>query len=172
MWSCCQGLGASPITLSHLQPPGWSSEWNPVSQSHFSRTFVRSKRPSSSPLSASDLSGLGRLGNSDPVWVTSNSLLVSSFYMNLELFRSTIFFPRISLQAKRGFALLCFFQRSFSFFIFYYFFKFYWAIGDIQCCVIFWYSTVNQLYRYTHPLSRFFSHTGYYRVPSRVPCAL
>ena len=35
------------------------------------------------------------------------------------------------------------------------------------------YSKVNQLYIYIYPLSfRFFSHIGYYRVLSRVPCAI
>ena len=35
------------------------------------------------------------------------------------------------------------------------------------------YSTVNQLHTYIYPLFlRFFSHTGHYRVLSRVPCAI
>ena len=42
-------------------------------------------------------------------------------------------------------------------------FNFYWSIVDLQCCVSFRYSKVNQFYIYIYPFFlKFFSHIGHY----------
>ena len=53
------------------------------------------------------------------------------------------------------------------------FFHFYWNIVDLQCgagfrCIA---KSVSYTYTYIHSF-RFFSHTGHYRILSRVPCTI
>ena len=48
---------------------------------------------------------------------------------------------------------------------------FYWSIADLQCCISFRCATKWTRYTCIHSL-RFFSHIGYCRALSRVPCAL
>ena len=49
----------------------------------------------------------------------------------------------------------------------------YWSAVDLQCCVSFWCTAKLFSYICSHPFFfRFFPHIGYYRVLSRVPCAI
>ena len=53
------------------------------------------------------------------------------------------------------------------------FFKvFYWSVVDLQCCVNFRDTAKNLLYVYPFLVFRFFSHIDYYKIFSRVPCAI
>ena len=51
--------------------------------------------------------------------------------------------------------------------------QFYWSIVDSQCCANFHYTAKWFSYTYIYTFFfRFFSHLGYYRILSRVPCAI
>ena len=51
-------------------------------------------------------------------------------------------------------------------------FFFYWSIVDWQCYVSFKWIAKWLSYTYTYSFSKFFSHLGYYRILSRVPCII
>ena len=52
----------------------------------------------------------------------------------------------------------------------YFFFKFYWGIVDLQCCVSFRCTAKWISYTYIHSCFRLFSHIGHYRVLSSLCC--
>ena len=58
-------------------------------------------------------------------------------------------------------------------FFFFNIFILYWSIADLQCCII---SGVQQsdsvIHIHISILLKFFSHLGYYRPLSRIPCAI
>ena len=56
--------------------------------------------------------------------------------------------------------------------VFYLIFILYWGIIDLQCCVSFRYTAKWFSHTCMFIFSRFFSHICYYRILSRVPCAV